>query len=260
MTAPSHLPLSPPPRATRTPVPSGAAFGLLYRTFLRSARTRGRIVCLLILTGIAVLLAVLTGAGADDAGSSALSSGLDIAIVIVCQIVAIGALVVASAVLGDLYDNGSIVYVALRPVPNRIIAAAAWAAACTIVLPAALVSALSVALAHGGDGLPMAAVLAAVLGTLAYAAIFGFLGVLMRRALPAGLAYLLLWEGFVSFAGKAGATVSVSGYLRSVLAQITDFELEAAPFVLASGILAPIAITVVTVLGTGWLLDRRELP
>lgn len=235
---------------------SGAAFGLLYRTFLRSARTRGRTICLVILAGLAIVLAVIPGA--DD--ESSLLQGLDVSIPIVTQLVAIGALIVASAVLGDLYDNGSIVYVALRPVPNRIVAAAAWAAACTIVLPAAVVSALAVTLAHSGDGLVGATLLAAVLGTFAYAAIFGFLGVLVRRALPGGLAYLLLWEGFVSLAGKAGATVTISGYLRSVLSQVTGGELEAAPFTLTSGVLAPIAITVVAVLGTGWLLDRRELP
>lgn len=256
MTAPVSPPSS-PPRAVRTPMAPAAAFALLYRTFLRSARTRGRIICLIILTGIAVLLAVVPSSAEEG---EALTQALDISVPIVTQLVAIGALVVASAVLGDLYDNGSIVYVALRPVSNRIVAAAAWAAACTIVLPAAVVSALAVVLAHSGDGLVPATVLAAVLGTVAYAAIFGFVGVLVRRALPAGLAYLLLWEGFVSLAGKAGATVTVSGYLRSVLARITGGDLEAAPFVLASGIIAPLAITVVALWGTGWLLDRRELP
>jgi ABC-2 type transport system permease protein len=263
MTASMPSPSSPPPpplservRVPRRQVPSGTAFGLLYRTFIRSVRTTGRIAALVVLAALAVLAGAISSAAVGDP----LTAGAGHAVFSLSLVVAIAALVVASAVLGDLYDNGSIVYVALRPVPSRVVAAAAWAASCTLVLPVAVVATLSVGLVHGGDGLLSATAIAALLGVAAYCALFVFIGVLVRRALPLGLAYLLLWEGFVSLAGDVGAAVSITGYLRSILAEVTGADIEFAPFTLAAGIIVPASFTVVAIAATGWLLDRRELP
>ncbi|MCB0976882.1 MAG: hypothetical protein KDB02_05425 [Acidimicrobiales bacterium] len=236
---------------------SRVAFGLLYRTLIRSVRTRGRLVSLAALVLLAFVSALVAGA-ADD--MSSLEAGARTAVVILSQLVAVGSLVVASAVLGDLYDNGSIVYVALRPVSSRALAAAAWAASCTVVLPAALVSALAVGIVHSGDGLLVASLGGALLAVAAYSALFGFLGVLVRRALPAGLAFLVLWEGFVSLAGNAGAALSVTGYVRSLLAGVTGYGLKGGPFAIGTAVVVPIAFTVLAVLATAWLLDHRELP
>ncbi|MBX3315164.1 MAG: hypothetical protein KF906_12695 [Actinobacteria bacterium] len=264
MTAPVPPPSpspSPSSSGARAPAPRraaapGAAFTLLYRTFLRSVRTTGRIVALVVLAGLAVLAGVINSAQEGDP----LTVGTDHAVFSFSLVVAIAALVIASAVLGDLYDNGSIVYVALRPVPSRVIALAAWAASCTIVLPVAAVATLSVGLVHTGDGLLAATALAAMIGVAAYCALFVLLGVLVRRALPLGLAYLVLWERFVSLAGDVGAALSITGYLRSILAEVTGADIDFAPFTLATGILVPVVFTVVAIAATGRLLDRRELP
>ena len=255
MTAP--VPAAPAARATRTPLTNVHAFGLLYRTFLRSVRTRGRMIWLVVLAGLALLTAALNAAAT---GTSSMEGAIDTAVVGLSMTTAIGVLVVASAVLGDLYDNGSIVYVALRPVRTPVVVVAAWAAACTLTIPVGLVAALSVGLVDTDHGVVGASLLAAVVGVAAYAAMFGLLGVLVKRALPAGLAFLVIWEGLVSGLGTAGAALSVSGYLRSILEGVTGLTVEGAPFGLVTAIVAPLAISVGLLLATAWLLDRRELP
>lgn len=241
----------------RRPLSSWAAFVVLYRTLLRSVRTTARLACLSVFGLLTVALAAL--AASSDGGTS-LGRGLDQASAGLSQAVALGALVLASAVLGELYDNGSIVYLALRPVSSRVLAAAGWAAAATWCLPLGLVAAGSVVAVHSGDGLAGASLLAAVLAVAAYVALFGFLGVLVKRALPVGLAFLVLWEGVVAQVGKAGSALTVTGYLRSLLARLTDHPLEHAELSLATAVVGPIAATVLFVLLTARVLDRRELP
>jgi ABC-2 type transport system permease protein len=247
----------PSARSPRRPLTAGQAFRTLYATFLRSARTPARLVALAAMAGLALLVAALNSIDKDV---PALERAMSTANLSLTKLVAIAALVVGSAVLGDLYDNGSIVYVALRPVKRWVIAAAAWAATVTLVLPAALLAGIAIGIVHTGDGALGAALLASVVGTVAYSALFGLFGVLVKRALPAGLAYLLLWEGFVSNAGTLGARLTVSGYLRSILARITGFDLDQAPFALATGIVVPLLAAAALIAATGWVLGRRELP
>lgn len=238
-------------------MPPGRAFSLLYRTFLRSVFTRGRLVWLVAVVALSFVNSAIFGANAEGTG---LDQGIEAADVLLAMLIGVGVLVIGSAVLGDLYDNGSIVYVALRPVASGVVAAAAWSATVTLTLPVAVVSATSVVLAHSGSGLPAATIVGSFLSVAAFAGIFVFLGVLVRRAVPVGLAYLLLWEGFISLAGTSGAALTVSGYLRSLVARLTDHPVEVAPFTMPVAVIAPLVIAAATVAATAWLLDRRELP
>ena len=57
----------------------------------------------------------------------------------------------------------------------------------------------------------------ATLAVVAYGGIFTWLGLRVRRALVWGLAYILLWEGFVAIAGEDAPRLAVRAYTRSVL-------------------------------------------
>ena len=87
-----------------------------------------------------------------------------------------------------------------------------------------------------------------MLATLAYAGLFVALGLWLRRALWWGLAYLLVWENGVARASEGASRLSVGGYARSVLARLTDVELELGgrPLVLS------LVVLVVVTIG-GWL-------
>ena len=89
---------------------------------------------------------------------------------------------------------------------------------------------------------------ACVLATLAYAGLFVALGLWLRRALWWGLAYLLVWENGVARASEGASRLSVGGYARSVLARLTDVELELGGRPLVLSLVVLVAVTI-----GGWL-------
>ena len=108
----------------------------LYRTILRSLGTRGRLVALGTMGLITVLLAILvrsrSGFDRTDAAFRVVDGyGLSVLVPVV-------ALVFASAALGDPAEDGTLVYLWLRPVPRWQLAVAAAAAAMTISVPVAV--------------------------------------------------------------------------------------------------------------------------
>ena len=57
------------------------------------------------------------------------------------------------------------------------------------------------------------------------AALFVLLGLWVRRALLWGLAYILLWEGFVAIAGQNAQRLAIRSYTRSLLRDATGVDL-----------------------------------
>ena len=60
------------------------------------------------------------------------------------------------------------------------------------------------------------------IATVAYAGVFTWLGLRVKRALVWGLAYILIWEGFVARAGATPSNLSVRASTRSVLGRISE--------------------------------------
>ena len=58
-------------------------------------------------------------------------------------------------------------------------------------------------------------------GTVGYCGLFTALGLRFRRALVWGIAYILVWEGFVATASDAAASLSLRAYTASILSQAT---------------------------------------
>src|SRR5690606_13164804 len=113
--------------------------------------------------------------------------------------VPVAALMFASSVLGDTVDDRTLVYLWLTPVPRWIMAAAATLASITVTLPLVFVPLVVAALATGGGGaLVGATAVATIVGVVGYSGVFVALGLRFRRALVWGIAYILLWEGFVA--------------------------------------------------------------
>jgi ABC-2 type transport system permease protein len=157
-------------------------------------------------------------------------------------------------VLGDLIDDGSLVYLWLRPVPSWIHVIAAWAATVTIVVPLVLVPmVLATAIIDQSAELIGAAVLGGAVAVVAYAGLFVTLGVRFKRALPWGLVYILIWEGFVAAAGKTATKLAVRSYVRSILASMTDTTLKLGQFSLGVGIVVPLLAAAAAL----WYASRR---
>jgi uncharacterized membrane protein YhaH (DUF805 family) len=74
-----------------------------------------------------------------------------------------------------------------------------------------------------------------------------------------GLAYILLWEGFVASAGKSASRLAVRAYTRSVLARTTGVDLKLANVSPFFAVVVPIGIGIVWIALTVRRLHRAEV-
>ncbi len=174
------------------------ALGPLVLVTLRSLLGRRRILLMLLLVALPVLVGLAIRLGGGRADAPAILDTL-----VIRTVLPLVALVIGSAALGSEIEDGTVVYLLVKPVPRWVVALAkiAVAVGLTLVLtvPPMLVTALLIGTATGGSlGPPLAFVLAAIAGGAAYASVFTTLGALTTRALVVGLAYTLLWEGVLA--------------------------------------------------------------
>lgn len=191
----------------------------LWRALVRASAGRGRLLALGALGGVAVLLA----AGLDGGGpAESLEEGTTLVSAYgLALLVPVVTLVFASSVLGDPSEDGTLVYLWLRPVPRWRLVATAVGAALALALPLTVVPlGLAAAASGGGARLVVATVVSAVLGVVAYAGVFAWLGLRVRRALLWGVLYVLVWEGFVARAGDTVALLALRTSTRSVLGHL----------------------------------------
>jgi ABC-2 type transport system permease protein len=231
----------------------------IYSTLLRGLATRGRLLALGALAALAVVLAVLvrTRSGFDhaDAAFSVVDNyGVSVLVPIV-------SLVFASAALGDPAEDGTLVYLWLRPIPRWQLALAAAGAALTISVPLAVLPVVVAAGVAGvGGRLVVGAFFGAVLASVAYTAIFCGLGLRVRRALAWGLAYLVIWEQAVARIAKGAARVSISVNTRTITARIAQhLPLPRNATSMPVAILVPAVAAVLAVVFTTRSLTRGEV-
>jgi len=195
---------------------------LVYRLLLRTLLSKARIAAMagIGLVGVLIALAIRAADITDDQRSLAISRellggyGLNL-------VVPVTALVFASAAFGDPTDDRTMVYLWLTPIARWRLVAAGWLAALTVAGPVAVLPVVLAAAVAGGDSrLVAAAAVGASLATAGYTAVFLGLGLLVRRALAWGLAYVLIWELAVARISKGAARLSVSVYSRSVLSAV----------------------------------------
>lgn len=187
------------------------------RLLTRLQVTTGRI-ALTLLVGGAVALAAL----AADLGGNAGETPTILVEVVLLIIVPVVSLVFAAASLGDPNDDGSLVYLWLRPVPRWRLAAAALVASLAVTLPLNVGLAALVAALGGRPELVGPAAAAASAATISYVALFVALGLRTTRSLLWGLGYVLLIEGFLMRFSEQIAAISVRRYAVSILTRLGD--------------------------------------
>ncbi len=202
---------------------------ITHRLLVRQLLSKGRVVALL---GVGVIISLVVAlvsrtVGDDELAYEALELGTalmaNLGFTIVVPIVA---LVFAAAAFGDLKEDGTLVYLWLRPMDRWPIVVGAWLASVTVSLPLTLVP-LTVAafIANVGSDLVWATVLACVVGNLAYSAVFMLLGLLIKNSVVWGIGYILIWEGLVAGLGSVGERLAIRGYTRSIMAEQTGVDL-----------------------------------
>lgn len=237
-------------------VPALRALVLSYGLLSRQLVTRGRLLALAAVG--AAVAAVAWAVGVSDE----IDDPLEAAVQVISNLgfavlVPVVALVFAGASLGDAREDGTLVYLWLRPIDRWPVVVAAWLAALTVSLPLTVVPlALAAVLSGGGGGLLGATLLAAVVGVAAYTALFVLLGLVVKNPIVWGLGYILVWEGIVAAFGSFAAKLAIRGYTRSILTSITGVDLDLGDLPLAAGIAVPLAAAAVALaLGARRLRD-----
>jgi ABC-2 type transport system permease protein len=237
-------------------VPAGTAIVLSYRVVLRQLTSRGRIIGLTLLALVAPLSGWALGtadASLDDAVRLVAGVGLGLVLPIV-------SLVFAGAALGDLREDKTLVYLWLRPMDRWPIVVGAALAAATLAAPITFASIVAAAVLTGaGNGIVAATVLATAVGLVVYVGVFTMFGVWLKRFIVWGLAYILIWEGFIAQAGPGVARVAMRAYTRSILVEGTGADLDLADYSVATGVLVPIVVAVAALALASWRLSHEDI-
>ena len=98
------------------------------------------------------------------------------------------------------------------------------------------------------------------LATLGYSSLFLGLGLIVRRALAWGLAYVLIWEGAVSRVARGGARLSIEVYARSVFTHIADLKPPLYGTSVATAVAVILLVSVVALALTVYALAHDEVP
>jgi ABC-2 type transport system permease protein len=251
-------------RARPPKVQSLSALPAVYRLLLRSQVTRARLIALGGLGLVAIVLGFAVGA--SDGDSSKLEAGVSLINEFGLTVaVPVTALIFASSALGDLTDDSTLVYLWVRPLRRWVVVVAAFLAALTVCLPLVVLPlVVSAALTGGGSDLIVGTVMAASVGTVAYAGIFTALGLRVRRALVWGLLYILIWEGFVARGGDNAARLAVRSATATLLqegAGGADAGIEVRLAVLSptTAVVVPFVVAAVALLYASWRLRRQDV-
>ena len=239
--------------AKRTSTPVAAL--TIARLVLHQLVTRSRLIALGALGLLVAGLGAATRASDNEAEAAThLIAGLGLSVV-----APVATLVVASAALGETRDDKTLVYLWLRPISRLSIAAGAVLASLAVALPMVVLPVVVSAVLSGVGELIGASALAASMAVVAYTGLFVALGMRVNRPFIWGLAYILVWEGFVALAGDGAARLSIRSYTWTILHRGTGVDLRLADRSATASVLVPVLILIAgTALTTRWLI-RREI-
>lgn len=231
-----------------------AVFAFVARSVMTPARAGA--------LGLFGLLGVLLGAGvAGGPGGGGPEAAYDLARDFgIGLLTPLSALVLASSALGDPAEDGTLVYLWLRPLARSRLAAGAGGAALAATLPFAVAPTVAATVAAGGGGrLAVAAAAAAAVAAVAYTALFVWLGLVVRRALAWGVAYVVIWEGVVARSGTGAARLSVLSYARSLVAHLAGFPPPPRGVGPVVAVAVPLLVAAGAVAATVWSLRRIDV-
>lgn len=228
----------------------------VFELMIRTQLTRGRVAALAVVGLVGVLIGFAIGSNGGSASDGfGFVDGYGLGLV-----VPVTALVFASSAFNDPVEDGTLVYLWLRPIARWRLVVAALAASIAVAVPFALVpTVLAAGLTRSGRSLPIAGLVAGSLATVAYCTLFLGLGLVVRRALVWGLAYVLIWEGFVARSGTAAARLSVLSYARSLMASMADRPPPRLAASVGTAIVVPLVVAAVAVGLTTWALRRVDV-
>jgi len=232
---------------------------LCWQVLSRQLVTRGRLLGLSSLSALLVLISWLVG---RDSRSS---EALEIAVEFVANfgftvLVPLACLIFASASLGDSREDGTLVYLWLRPMSRYSVVAGAWLASASISIPLTIVPmGLAAIFLDAGGNFVVTTILSTLLAAFAYCALFVFVGLLVKNSVLWGLVYVIVWEGLVATWSSGAAKLAIRGYARSMLTERTDVALDVGSVSQSTAVVGLILISIGFLVISGIRLNRLEV-
>lgn len=179
-------------------------------------------------------------------------------------------IVLGSAALGDERRDGTLSFLAVRPIPRAGITAAkflaAWMAAAGISMASGALAAIAVSVRSSDWATLVPTLVGISIAAGCYVGVFMLIGHLTSRAVLAGLVYLFVWETGIAFAAASLANVSLfrigltayAGMLPAAQPLLDEPLAALAPG--AGGAVAKLlVIATAAVLSTAGLIRRRDI-
>lgn len=214
---------------------------------LRGVLSRRRSVVIVLFAVIPILIAAIVRMSGTTADALSLTSGLLDALV-VRTVLPLVALVFGTAVLGSELEDGTAVYLLVKPIPRWRIVGAKYSAAASLtvvlVVIVTLASGLLVGAGRGAEDLAVGETVAVAVGALVYVAIFLALSIVTSRALIIGLGYTLIWEGLLAGLFEGTRVLSVHEYTNAIARLLAGGQGDAIDTTLAPSTALALAVVV----------------
>jgi ABC-2 type transport system permease protein len=226
---------------------------------VRGVLGRRRTLLIVLFAAVPVVVAAivrLSGVSGDVIGLTA--DLLDA--LIVRTILPLVALILGTAVLGSELDDGTAIYLLVKPIDRwRIVAAKlAVAAGMTAALLAlvTLSAGLVVAMGRDAERIAIAFTVATGVGGVLYSALFVALSLVTGRALIIGLGYVLIWEGVLAGLLEGTQVLSIRQYTLAIARLVAGGDGAAIEVTLAGEVALVLSVVV---FGLAFLVATRRL-
>jgi ABC-2 type transport system permease protein len=224
---------------------------------LRGLLGRRRTILLVLLSGLPVLIALLIRASGGRPDADRVLDTL-----VVRLVMPLTALILGTSAIGSEIDDGTAVYLMVKPIARwrialaKILVAAGLTA--VLVVPSVVLTALL--LGRGAEAMTSVVgfAVACLVGGSAYAAAFVALSVYTSRAFLLGLAYVLIWEGVL--AGLLEGTRFMSVRQATLgLAEALGVDVVREPLAPMVSVLVVAVVIAGAFLLASWRLARFEI-
>ncbi|WP_415947609.1 ABC transporter permease subunit [Streptomyces sp. KLOTTS4A1] len=227
---------------------------LTYRALL--GRRRALILFLLPVLLIATSVAVRALTGADDQVAADLLGGFALA-----TMVPLIGVIAGTGAIGPEIDDGSVVYLLSKPVkrPTIITTKLIVAIAVTMAFSAIPTFIAGMILNGNGQQVAVAYTIAALVASVAYAALFLLLGTITKHAVVFGLVYALVWEALFGSLVAGARTLSVQQWALALAENVAGSELVKSDVGLPAAVVLLAAVTLVATWYAGHKLRTLTL-
>jgi ABC-2 type transport system permease protein len=220
---------------------------VIARITLRQLLSRRRTLLLVLLGAVLLLVALLRriSAGSEGADPSFTADLLDrLGVAVLMPIVA---LLFGTGAMGAELEEGTAVYILAKPISRASVAITKLSVAvvCSVLLTSVPIL-LAGLLSGGSSGTSLAIgfAVAAAIGSVVYCTIFLALSLITSRAFIFGLAYVLIWEGFLAALFPGTRTFSVHQQTLAIAQAIANPPADVFKADLAFGTAAVVAAAI----------------